>query len=363
MNTKEKHKLRRFVMDLEKIRGRHTELVTVYIPAGYDIIKIIHHLLQEQGTADNIKDKNTRTRVIDSIEKMVQHLRTFKKTPEHGLAVFSGNVSDKESKIDIQVFSVEPPEPLNIRVYRCDQTFLLEPLKEMIEVKEVYGLIVLDRREGNIGLLKGTYIEDLFHMTSGVPGKTTKGGQSQARYARIREDAAHAFFKRIGEIASKEFLTKPNLKGILIGGPGPTKETFVDGNYLNNELKKKVIGIKDLSYTGNFGLNELVDKSQENLAEEEVMIEKQIMQKFFETFAKEEAKVTYGKEETLKALEMGAVDILLISDSINDREIEELEDEADKFRTDTRIISTETREGKQLQDLGGIAAILRYSLR
>ncbi len=363
MNIKERHKLRRFIMELEKVKGRHTELVSVYIPPGYDIIKIIQHLAQEQGTAENIKDKNTRTKVIDSIEKMIQHLRTFKKTPENGLAVFSGDISDKESKVDIKVFSVEPPEPLNLRIYRCDQTFLLEPLKELIEVKEVFGLIVLDRREGNIGLLKGTNIEELFHMTSGVPGKTTKGGQSQQRYARLREEATHEFFKRIGEAANKEFLNNPDLKGIIIGGPGPTKEMFIDGNYLNNQLKNKIIGVKDLSYTGEFGLNELVDKSQELLAEEEIALEKQIMQKFFETFAKEEAKITYGREETIKALELGAVDILLLSDSMDDKEIENLENEADKFRTEVRIISTETREGKQLQDLGGIAALLRYPIR
>ncbi len=363
MNIKEKYKLRRFIIELEQIRGRHTELVTVYIPAGYDIIKIIHHLLQEQGTAENIKDKTTRTSVIDSIEKMVQHLRLFKKTPENGLAVFSGNVSDKESKTDIKVFSIEPPEPLNLRVYRCDQTFLLDPLKDMVETKEIYGMIVLDRREADIGLLKGTNITPLFHMTSNVPGKTTKGGQSQQRYARLREEAAHEFFKRVSEVANKEFLNKPELKGLLVGGPGPTKETFLDGPYLNNELKKRIIASKDLSYTGEFGLHELLDKSQDILAQEEVIIEKQTMQKFFEVFAKEENKITYGKTETVKALELGAIDILLLSESMDDKEIENLELEADKFKSEVRIISTETREGKQLQDLGGIAAILRYPIR
>ncbi|MBS3163736.1 peptide chain release factor aRF-1 [Candidatus Woesearchaeota archaeon] len=363
MDPKEKYRLRQFIMQLEGIRGRHTELVSVYVPAGYDLIKIIQHLAQEQGTASNIKDKGTRNKVIDSIEKMIQHLRLFKRTPANGLAVFAGDVSDKESKIDIKVWSIEPPESLSIRLYRCDQTFLLDPLKNMVEVKEIFGLIVLDRKEANVGLLKGTNIVDLSQMESGVPGKTKAGGQSQARYARLREEATHEFFKRVGGVANKEFLGKSEIKGILIGGPGPTKEDFINGAYLNNEIKQKIIGIKDISYTGEFGLHELVDKSHDLLAEEEISIEKKLVQRFFEMLAKEEEKTTYGYQETKKALAMGAVNILLISDNFKDEKIESLELEAEKYKTEVRIISTETREGKQLAELGGIVAILRFPIK
>src|SRR3989344_4900740 len=177
MNTKQKKKLIRFIRDLDQYRGRHTELVSIYIPQGYDLIKIIQHVQQEQGTANNIKDKGNRNNVIDSLERIIRHLRLFKQNPPNGLAVFAGNISDKDNKTDIRVFSIEPPEPLQLRTYRCDQTFLLDPLKDMIEEKDVYGLIVLDNREGNVGILKGTMIKEIKKMTSDVPGKTTKGGQ------------------------------------------------------------------------------------------------------------------------------------------------------------------------------------------
>ena len=168
---KEKQKLKRFVRNLDKVRGRHTELVSVYIPAGYDINKIIQHLQQEQGTASNIKDKTTQQHVVDSLERMIRHLRLFKATPENGLAVFSGNVSDKESKVDIEVFSVEPPTPLKMRLYRCDQRFVLDVLKEMMDVRDTFGIIVLDKREANIGLLKGTAIIEITNMTSVFQGR------------------------------------------------------------------------------------------------------------------------------------------------------------------------------------------------
>ncbi len=177
MNTKQKQKLRKFVNELSLIRGRHTELVSVYIPAGYDIIKIIQHIDQEKGTASNIKDAKTRKNVQDSLEKIIRHLRLFKKTPPNGLAAFAGNIAAKEGKVDLKVWSIEPPEQLKTRIYRCDQTFLLDILKSMMESKEKYGLIVMDRREATLGLLQGTNIKKLTHMTSNVPGKTTKGGQ------------------------------------------------------------------------------------------------------------------------------------------------------------------------------------------
>jgi len=781
MNTKQKKRLLRFVKQLEQYRGRHTELVSIYIPQGYDLNKIIQHVQDEQGTASNIKDKTNRNNVIDSLERIVRHLRLFKQTPPNGLAVFAGNISDKENKVDIEVFSIEPSEPLQLRTYRCDQTFLLEPLKEMIEVKEVYGLIVLDNREGNVGILKGTMIREIKKLTSDVPGKTTKGGQciskdsvvqindgdiekivnlhnpyivksadfdegnlidsrivdkwdtkkdsykiitkcprieitsskdhiffvrndnvveksaselkvgdylimperinisgkiqklnfeyiknldkdfaqflgyymgdgnsdtnrlvfseqnkelayyykdffsklfgldakirfrenknyyeiriynkklfdfvneefteikyalnseipkkilkspdnivagfikglfdaegyvtkdelsigmnnkyllqqlqmlllrfsiissfceydnrrnkysnnhrytlritdidslsnfkkiigfsfsekriklnnlikirtksgyirqillggknirkiieehgllkkdfshvsnfffnerqmsknvfrdsilneikhnkklylnlkkfldynlipvkikeiqrlgkiemsdisvknqnfiancvivhnSQQRYARIREIAAKEFHGKIAEIANKEFLEMKNLKGIIIGGPGPTKETFLNENLLNNELKRKVLAVKDLSYTGDFGLKELVEKSNDVLSQQATIKEKELLDRFFTLLAKEPKKVVYGKERTIGALEMSAVDILIVSDSVDDAFVDEIEEKAVLYGTSVEIVSSETELGNQLKELGEIAGILRFEV-
>lgn len=361
ITKKQKQKLKSFIRELESIRGRHTELVTVYIPAGYDLNKITQHLQQEQGTASNIKDKNTRNNVIDSIERMVRHLRLFKQTPPHGLAVFAGDASESDNKTDIKVWSIEPPNPLNVRLYRCDQTFKLDVLKEMMDIKESYGLIVIDNREANIGLLKGTSIIQLHKMTSGVPGKIKAGGQSSQRFARLREGAAKEFYKRVAEVANTEFLpVLKNIKGILIGGPGPTKETFLEGNFLNNDLKKKVLGTRDLSYTGEFGLNELVEKGKDLLAQEAITKEKEIMERFFSTLAKNPDRAAYGEAHIRQVLEMGAVEVLLLSESLDDKLIEELDATAEKSGTRVEIISVETGEGVQLRELGGMAALLRY---
>ena len=142
-------KLKKLVRELKKIRGRHTELVSVYVPAGYSLTEIIGQLSNEKSTAINIKSKATRKNVLAALEKIIGHLRIFKQTPHNGLIVFCGNVSESEGREDIKIWSFEPPEKMNTKVYWCDQVFVLEPLEDMVKDKEVYGLIVLDAREAD----------------------------------------------------------------------------------------------------------------------------------------------------------------------------------------------------------------------
>jgi peptide chain release factor subunit 1 len=362
LTAKQRFELKKIITELEKHRGRHTELVTVYIPAGYDINKITNHLKQEQGTATNIKSTSTRKNVIDALERMVQHLRLFKQTPPNGLAAFAGNVAEKEGQSDVQVWSVEPPVPLKTRIYRCDKTFQTEILRDMIEVKEVYGMVVMDRRDAMVAFLKGKTIIPVVKTHSEVPGKTKAGGQSAHRFERLREGAKKDHFKKIADYMKDQFLGQKELKGILLGGPSVTTNEFVNGEYLTGDVQKKIIAVKDLSYTGEFGLQELLDKCADVLASEEVAGEKAIMQRFLGLLAKDPDMVTYGEVEVTKALDTGAVEVLLLSEVLDDDTINSFDEKAGETNADVRIISTETREGVQLRDLGKIAAILRYKV-
>ncbi|MCD6483318.1 MAG: peptide chain release factor aRF-1 [Candidatus Aenigmarchaeota archaeon] len=387
--------------ELEKYRGRHTELVSFYLPAGYNLQDAINQIVQEISTAQNIKLKSTRKNVVAALEKIVQQLKLIKQLPENGLAVFCGNVSEIEGRQDIRIWLIEPPEKLNVKLYWCDQKFILDPLKDMIKDKDVYGLIVLDAGHATIGLLKGKRTEVIKDFDSNVPGKTSKGGWSQQRYKRIREQALNDYLKRVAEIAGKQFSKTENLKGIIIGGPGPVKDMFYSGDYLPYDLKEKVLGIKDTGYTGEYGLEELVKRSDDLLREAEILKEKKVLQKFFEAVYKGE-NVVYGYKDTIKALEMGAVDKLIISEDFDFGKfelycsncgyeevveqyehklpkkcpkcggnlfVEKLEDYTEKivemakqFGTDVVFVSDETPEGKQFYSMGGIGGFLRFKV-
>src|SRR3989338_10555748 len=226
LDAKQRHNLKKFVKDLEGYRGRHTELVTVYIPAGYDINKVNTQLAQEQGTATNIKSTSTRKNVTDALEKMVQHLKIFKQTPPHGLAAFSGNVAEREGQSDVRVWSIEPPVPLNLRVYRCDKEFVLEPLKSLLESKEVYGLVVLDRRDAMIALLKGKTIIPLTQTHSHVPGKTRAGGQCLSYDTHV-------------QLADGSLLTMDKLHNPLIVKSAQFKNFTLDDSRITGVIKSK----------------------------------------------------------------------------------------------------------------------------
>ena len=359
MDPRKKLELRKLLKRLEGFRARHTELITVYIPSGYSITSVAQQLMQEQGTAENIKSKSTRKNVQAALERMVRQLRTYKATPHNGLALFSGNVSESEGGQDFQIFAIEPSDPINIKIYKCDQAFYLEPLKDILMPKKTYGLLVIDRQEGNIALLKGTNIIPLVNKESLVPGKTRKGGQSAHRFERVREGMAKDFFKKIGAEATNAFRDVADLHGIIVGGPGPTKENFVSG-FLPHDIKEKVIAIKDVGYTGAQGLQELVFRSQDVLAKEDIIEEQIAVNHFLETLNKKPKFATYGELEVKRAITMGAVKLLLMSETIDEELAEKLSEQVEKSSGTWRLISRDSREGEQLSALGGIAAVLRF---
>ena len=358
-----KNELREIVEQLEQHKGRHTELITVYVPAGYDVNTVQRQLEAEKSTAKNIKSTATRKNVIDALEKIIRHLKGLKKTPENGLALFAGNVSKVEGQQDLQLWEVEPPTPLKSRLYRCDKEFVLQDLREMLEVTEVFGLLVMDRKEATIGVLEGKGIEVLQKMTSGIPSKVRAGGQSSQRFHRITEGLTKEFYKRIAEEMKKSFFTNKKLKGIIIGGPIPTKDEFIEGEYLTSNLRQKVMGKIDIGDSSESGLKELVEKSQDLLVNHERIQEKKLVEVFFQSLGENPNKTLLGEANIKKALEMGAVETLYLSGNLEKAKVKQLSELAENIGSGIKIISTETTEGEQFYNMGGIGAILRFQIK
>lgn len=401
-----KYQLKKLVSELEDIRGRNTELVSLYIPAGYDMSKISDFVTSEQSEAENIKSKHTRTNVQDALGKIGRKVSEEHETPENGVAFFAGNVSETEGRPDIEIWEVVPPQPIESRRYRCDKEFVLEPLREMIVDDRVYGLIAVDKNEAAIGYLQGSSIKTSQTLSSEVPGKTKAGGQSAQRFARIRKEMLKNFLGEVAEEAKKAFLDKARddkLLGVLVGGPGWVKDKLIE-EHLHQELEEKVVANKSLNYSGEEALEELVNKSEEAIQDAEVVKEKNLMQEFFENLKEENGKSEYGAEQVEKALAMGAVETVLISEDTDlyvasyecgnghEREVfeekpeieesmrcgecdqemelesladivEEFGEKAEEMGSELEIISTDHEAGQRLMNMGGVAAILRYRIR
>ncbi len=363
ITEKQRQELEELVNLLESIRGMHTELVTVLIPAGTNIHQVSNQLSAEASTAENIKSKQTRTAVVSALEMIIRKLKDFKQTPPNGLAIFCGNVSDKAGVQDIQIWAYQPPKPLNVRIYRCDKVFVVDPLKEMLSVQDVYGLLVIDRQQATIGLLEGKQIKVLRTYTSGVPSKIRAGGQSSQRFHRITEGLAKEFFRKVADGMKEIFFEMPKLKGILVGGPIPTKEEFLEIGDLVTKLKEKVIAVKDIGYVDEHGLKLLVEASEKDIANQELIKEKNLVNKFFESLGRTKEKSVYGEEKVKLALERGAAGVILMSKSLSKEKIKDYEKAAENIGAETHIISIETQEGEQFLNLTkGVGAMLRFAI-
>lgn len=359
-----REELEEVVNELEGFRGRQTELITVMVPSGYDVNSVQKQLEAEKSTAKNIKSTSTRKNVTEALDKIVRHLKDFKQTPPNGLAVFCGNVSQVEGQDDMRLWSVEPVEPLKVRIYRCDKEFVLEPLQDQLEVSEIYALLVMDRKEATIGYLEGKRVEIVQKMTSGVPSKVRAGGQSSQRFHRITEGLTKDFYKRIADEMKQAFFENEKLKGIIVGGPVPTKDEFLDNEYLVTRLQEKVIGRIDQGDTSESGIKELVKNSEELLVSQEIIREKNLLAKFFETLGEKPDLAVYNKEDIDKALEYGAVDTLIFSKKAKKSLVKELTSKAESIGSTIETVSTDTDEGQQFLNVtqDGVGAMLRFKI-
>jgi peptide chain release factor subunit 1 len=393
--SKAKYEMKKKLKELGNISGSGTELISVYIPPKYPIADVSNKLKSEYGQASNIKSKSTRKNVLDALEKIISYLKMFREAPENGLAIFCGNVSKEQGRPDIQLFSISPPEPIHVQLYRCDSSFFLEPLEEMLEAKDTYGLVVMDGREATIAVLKGTQTKIVRKLNSTAHSKLHgKGGQSAKRFERLIEESIEKYYKRIGEAMDEVFLNTKDFRGIIIGGPGPAKEDFMKLSPFNYQLK--VLGMVDTGYTEEYGVKELTEKAEPLIAEQEAVKEKLLVDRFIKEVVKD-GLATYGEREVRKALESNQADMLLISEGLDvkrftaecsscgrreagisgepkecscggkmkvvgERELaDELIELAESKNVKVEMVSTETAEGSQfLQGFKGVGAFLRY---
>lgn len=407
-----RYKLNKMINKLGNITGHGTELVTVYIPPRRPIYDIVSQLKNEAGTASNIKSDLTRNHVQDALSRTVEHLKLYKEPPENGLVIFCGAIPTGKGigTEKIEIYSVVPPKAVQINLYRCDDHFWIDHLKDMMKDDKVIGILSLDTQEAGFGILTGDRWEVVESLTSGVAGKHRQGGQSARRFERLRDNELNEYYRRVADYAQKIFIDEYDVKGIIIGGPGPTKEGFIREEYLDYRLQNNVIAVLDSSYSGSEGVRELIDKVNDQgiMADYRLMEEKKIVKRFISEVYSGKGLGIYGVYDVINSLKNGFADLVIVNDDItilrveikckkcqNIKErfiernelnslkqeltsstcpscgsqdlelseqdiIEHLEELSLMSGSRLEVISGKTEEGAQLASLGKIGAILRF---
>jgi peptide chain release factor subunit 1 len=407
-----RYKLNKMINKLGNISGHGTELVTVYIPPRRPIYDIVSQLRNEAGTASNIKSDLTRNHVQDALSRTIEYLKLYKEPPDNGLVIFCGAIPTGKGigTEKIEIYSVIPPKPIQINLYRCDDHFWIDHLKDMMKDDKVIGILSLDTQEAGFGILTGDRWEVVESLTSGVAGKHRQGGQSARRFERLRDNELNEYYHRVADYGKKIFIDEYNIKGLIIGGPGPTKDGFLKEEYLDYRLQNNVIAVLDSSYSGSEGVREIIDKVNEQgiMADYRLMEEKKIIKNFMSEVYTGKGLGIYGIFEVIDALKNGYADLVLVTDDITfirleikcnkcqhiqekfiDRNelvsvkqdlisnpcpkcgsqdlesieqdiIEYLEEISIMVGSRLEVISGKTEEGAQLASLGKIGAILRF---
>ncbi|KAI9704692.1 MAG: Polypeptide release factor (eRF1) in translation termination [Bogoriella megaspora] len=401
-------KVKKLIKRLEEARGNGTSMISLIIPPKDQVSRAAKMLAEEFGTASNIKSRVNRLSVLSAITSTQQRLKLYSKVPPNGLVIYCGEIlttEGKERKVNIDF---EPFKPINTSLYLCDNKFHTEALSELLESDQRFGFIIMDGNGALFGTLSGNTRDILTKFTVDLPKKHGRGGQSALRFARLREEKRHNYVRKVAETAVQVYISndKVNVAGLILAGSADFKTELNQSDMFDGRLQSKVIKVVDVSYGGENGFNQAIELASETLSNVKFIQEKKLINKYFDEISLDSGKVCYGVEDTLKALELGAAETLIVyedlentrwelkssegnqiilhtnkqqeadrslftdKDSGQEMEVTEniplLEWLAEKhtdFGATLEFVSDRSSEGNQfVKGFGGIGAILRYKV-
>ncbi|MBN3037170.1 MAG: mRNA surveillance protein pelota [Candidatus Diapherotrites archaeon] len=232
-------------------------------------------------------------------------------------------------------------------------SFQLNRIKEAVAASRRPKLIiaVMDDEGTELALLREFTIERKGSIRSGKSGKDYEQKSVEAEY-----------FHRVAEA-----LNAAECEKIVLAGPGFTKESFM--KFVKERLPGlagKII-VEDIGSSGHAGVQEVLKRGivERVSKQNRVAVETCAVEKLLREVSSGEL-AAYGTEEVEEALDYGAAEELLLTDeffSENRDKAEHLLSRAELIKAKICIISTEHDAGRQLQALGGIAALLRFKMR
>ncbi|XP_028391618.1 eukaryotic peptide chain release factor subunit 1 [Dendronephthya gigantea] len=311
-------KIKKLIKSLEAARGNGTSMISLIIPPKDQISRVAKMLADEFGTASNIKSRVNRLSVLSAITSVQQRLKLYNKVPPNGLVIYCGTIvteDGKEKKVNIDF---EPFRPINTSLYLCDNKFHTEALSNLLTDDTKFGFIVMDGNGALFGTLCGNTRDVLHRFTVDLPKKHGRGGQSALRFARLRMEKRHNYVRKVAETAVQLYINndKPNVTGLILAGSADFKTELSQSDIFDQRLQSRVLKLVDVSYGGENGFNQAIELASEVLANVKFIQEKKLIGRYFDEISQDTGKFCFGVDDTLKALEMGAVDILIVWENL-----------------------------------------------
>lgn len=379
----ERWRMKKLLKYLQNARGNGTSMISLILPPKDQLSRAAKLLIDEYGTASNIKSRVNRLSVQSAITSAQQRLKLFTKLPENGLAIYSGALIGSDGKEKKVCIDVVPIRPVNTSLYLCDSKFHVEDLLGLMEDDYRFGFIVLDGHGALFAVLSGNSKEIKQTIGVDLPKKHGRGGQSSVRFARLRVEKRHNYLRKVAEIAAQIFISnnKVNVQGLILAGSADFKTELAQSDLLDPRLRGKVAKVVDVGYGGENGLNQAIEQSEEILQNLKLVSEKKAVKRFFDEVVAGSGKVCFGVEETMSCVMLGCVETLIIDESSQLRRREEnqevsygldgddellvdwLAENYKKLSCAIVLISDKSQEGAQfISAFGGIGGVLRYKM-
>jgi len=316
-------KIKKLIKSLQAARGNGTSMISLIIPPKDQISRIAKMLADEFGTASNIKSRVNRLSVLGAITSVQQRLKLYNKVPPNGLVVYCGTIVTSEGKEKKVNIDFEPFKPINTSLYLCDNKFHTEALTALLEDDSKFGFIIMDGNGALFGTLCGNTRDVLHKFTVDLPKKHGRGGQSALRFARLRMEKRHNYVRKVAETAVQMFISndKVNVAGLVIAGSADFKSELSQSDMFDGRLQAKILKVVDVSYGGENGFNQAIELSAEVLSNVKFIQEKKLIGKYFDEISQDTGRFCFGVDDTLKALEMGAVETLIVWENLETQRI------------------------------------------
>nr|BAJ87705.1 predicted protein [Hordeum vulgare subsp. vulgare] len=314
-------KVKKLIKGLDAARGNGTSMISLIMPPRDQVSRVTKMLGDEYGTASNIKSRVNRQSVLAAITSAQQRLKLYNRVPPNGLVLYTGTIVTDEGKEKKVTFDFEPFRPINASLYLCDNKFHTEALNELLESDDKFGFIVMDGNGTLFGTLSGNTREVLHKFSVDLPKKHGRGGQSALRFARLRMEKRHNYVRKTAELSTQFFInpatSQPNVSGLILAGSADFKTELSQSDMFDQRLATKILKVVDVSYGGENGFNQAIEISAEVLSNVKFIQEKKLIGKYFEEISQDTGKYVFGVDDTMAALEMGAVETLIVWENLD----------------------------------------------